>query len=183
MNSFKICLVGESASGKSSILSILKNKPFNQNISQTIGCDYWRYTQENKSFEIYDTSGLDKFKQTTINSMKGSNLIIICFDFSSNKVDQHVEKWLNIVRTYKSVTPIIFIGNKIDKPIKQESKYINRLKQNYPFYFTSSTDSQKVKGVFNEIVNHISQSNLIVERVQIRPRQDLQIKSSWCCFC
>lgn len=70
--------------------------------------------------------------------MKSSNLIVICFDYSSNNADTHIEKWLNIVKTYKSVTPIVFIGNKIDKKIKKKSEYIQKLTNAYPFHFTSA---------------------------------------------
>lgn len=73
--------------------------------------------------------------------MKGSSLIIICFDFSSNNSDTHVEKWLNIVKTYKSVTPIVLIGNKIDIRIKKKSEYLEKLNNNYPLYFTSASNS------------------------------------------
>ncbi|CAD8053944.1 unnamed protein product [Paramecium sonneborni] len=107
MKIFRIYLVGESNSGKSSILRAQQNQPFNLNISQTIGIDNWSFIKNQTKFKIYDTSGLKKFEQATIQGMKNANLIIICFDLCSNTAYKDVEKWLNIVQTYKSITPII----------------------------------------------------------------------------
>ncbi|CAK92581.1 unnamed protein product (macronuclear) [Paramecium tetraurelia] len=183
MEPFKICLVGHSASGKSSILAALQNKAFNPYIPQTIQSNCWKYTHQNRSFKIYDTSGLDKFQKSTINCLKNSNLIIICFDSSSKRAQIHVEQWLNIVRTYKSVTPIVFIGTKTDKALKQQNEYMQRLRERYPFYLTSASNPQGVKDVFRNIEQNLIIPNLVVERVQIRRREDEEVKSGWFCFC
>ncbi|CAD8140523.1 unnamed protein product [Paramecium octaurelia] len=183
MKPFKICLVGPPASGKSSILAALQNKPFNPHISQTFQNNFWKYTDQNRSFRICDTTGLDKFQKSTIKCMKDSNLIIICFDFSARSAEIHVEKWLNFVRTHKSVTPIVIIGTKTDKASNQQSEYIQRLRKRYPFYLTSASNPQGVKDVFRNIENTIIIPNLVVERIQIRRREDEEVKRGWFCFC
>ncbi|CAD8046687.1 unnamed protein product [Paramecium sonneborni] len=183
MKNFRIYLVGESNSGKSSIINALKNKPFNFNISQTIGVDYWSFTKNQTKFEIYDTSGLKKFEQATILGMKSANLIIICFDLCSSTAYQDVEKWLNIVLTHKSVTQTIIIGNKMDKQLQKKNENIRHLIQNYSFYKTSALNSKSVKKVFEDIVQNLLITSQIVDRVEISPMLVQVQKRNWLCLC
>ncbi|CAD8138232.1 unnamed protein product [Paramecium pentaurelia] len=183
MKSFKIYLVGESDSGKSSILSVLQNKPFNYNIAQTIGVDYCRYKRKQFIFEIYDTSGLAQFQQSTVNSMKNANLIILCFDISSKEAFQHIEKWLNIIQKSTKVIPIVLVGNKIDKSLQKKNEQIKGLIQNYILHYTSALNPKSVKDMFTNIFQDIINSDENLNKTLIRPQKQDQKENKWFCFC
>ncbi|CAD8136669.1 unnamed protein product [Paramecium octaurelia] len=180
MKSFKIYIVGESNSGKSSILSVLQNKPFTFNIAQTIGINYCRYQKNGQIYEIYDTSGLAQFEQLTINSMKNANLIILCFDISSKDAFRDVEKWLNIIQNSAQATPTVLVGNKTDKILQKKNRQIEELIQNYALYYTSARSPQTVKEMFNTVFESY---RLLHDRVEIISKKKDSKGWNWLCLC
>ena len=63
---FKICIVGQSGVGKTTILNGFENGRFEQNTQTTIGLGFHYVTEDRNGkaykFELWDTGGLEKFR-------------------------------------------------------------------------------------------------------------------------
>ena len=76
----KLILLGDTYTGKSSILSMYKNNYFNENISATIGVDFVKSTikQNDNEYSLYiwDTSGQEKFNSIILSYYRNISVFV-----------------------------------------------------------------------------------------------------------
>ena len=117
----KLILLGDTYTGKSSILSMYKNNYFNENISATIGVDFVKSTikQNDNEYSLYiwDTSGQEKFNSIILSYYRNISVVLLVFDLSNRKTFVNLNKWLKDISYYSHDKVIIkLIGSKCDKP-------------------------------------------------------------------
>jgi small GTP-binding protein len=114
---YKIVILGNEYSGKTSILSKYTKNIFNQKYDQTIGIGYDSKTiksSENKNvkLQIWDTSGNKRFSSLTQAYYYVVSGFIFVFDVTDFNSFTNIGTTINDLK-YKNV-PMILIGNKID---------------------------------------------------------------------
>ena len=124
---FKLIIVGDSMSGKSSLLNKSCNNKYNTFYEATIGVDF--IVKINKMIDgtlikshIWDTAGQKCFSSIIRNYYKGTAGIIYVFDKSNRRSFDNIKFWLNEV--YESGVdniPSMLIANKVDKVSKVSS--------------------------------------------------------------
>jgi small GTP-binding protein len=85
----KIILLGDSAVGKSSLLSVYCHNEFKQNYISTIGIDLKIKTidvEDTKiKLQIWDTADQERFRPITTAYYRNANGIILVYDVTNNK--------------------------------------------------------------------------------------------------
>jgi small GTP-binding protein len=118
---FKIILIGDSGIGKTSIINRYIHNSFNDKYICTIGVDFMMKTMNIEEtqikLQVWDTAGMERYKQLTTSYYKGSHSAIIVFDLTNKSSFDNVEYWLNLF--YENSNPIfqkyvMLIGNKAD---------------------------------------------------------------------
>ena len=154
---FRYIIVGDSNVGKSCLLLQFTDNKFRQNHEATIGVEFGGKTIEinNKKIkiQIWDTAGQEIYQAITRGYYKGATGAFVVYDITRKETFEHVEKWLEDVRTNASKDiQVILIGNKKDleseRIISFDEGSALAEKHNILFLETSAKTSFNVKEAF-----------------------------------
>ena len=137
---FKLILIGNSGTGKTSIINRYINEKFEDSYKCTIGVDFIlkkiKINNQNIKLQIWDTAGMEKYKQITTSYYRGSHGAIVVFDLTNKDSFNDVQKWVNdfynITNQSSNMRSVVIVGNKSDLIEKREvnkddiDKYISR---------------------------------------------------------
>ena len=163
---FKVILIGDSGTGKTSILNKYINGIFTEKHLCTIGVDFLMKTIKIDDcyikLQIWDTAGMERYKQITTSYYRGANSAIIVFDLSNKETFLSLCKWINLYHEYSNPNIskiIVIIGNKSDID-KREVSYeeIQEVLITNPsilYYETSAKNGDNIQIVFESIVTRL----------------------------
>ncbi|EDW17224.1 ras-related protein Rab-43 [Drosophila mojavensis] len=122
---FKIVLIGDCCTGKTSILQRFKTGNYVERHGNTIGVDFSMKTIEVEGkqvkLQIWDTAGQERFRTITQSYYRANNGVIIVYDITKRATFANLQKWIEEVRRYTaSNVLIILIGNKCDLESERE---------------------------------------------------------------
>lgn len=96
---FKVVLIGDSAVGKSNLLSRYARNEFNSNSKATIGVEFQTQSMEIDGKEvkaqIWDTAGQERFRAVTSAYYRGAVGALIVYDISRRGTFENVSRWLD----------------------------------------------------------------------------------------
>ena len=159
--SFKIILVGESSTGKTSITNKAINDYFSNSHQVTLGFEYHMMLFEildNKlKLNIWDTCGQEIYRSLITSFYNNTSLAVIVFAINDISSFENVEYWISEVK--KNSFPgirLFLVGNKSDleneRTVNKEIIDALILKYNIDYYIeTSAKDGNKVIDLFKEI--------------------------------
>ena len=114
-----LSILGNSHVGKTNLIGRYLGNIFQEDSLNTIGNE--RYTNEieidGEKFilKIYDTSGQERFRSTSIMVIKQSKIILLVYDVTNRKSFEELNYWVKTVEDYRNDNCIIgIVGNKID---------------------------------------------------------------------
>ncbi|KAF9524171.1 ras-related protein rab-1A [Crepidotus variabilis] len=154
---FKIVLVGDSNVGKSSFMSRYLNDTHDPAIPATIGATFGKQTVnldgQRVSLQIWDTSGLERFRSLTPQYLRSAHLVIVVYEVTRQQSFDHVKLWFREIERYAPQDVLkLLVGNKADMVNQRGVAYIvaeEYAKQsNIPFFETSARDGAEVERVF-----------------------------------
>ena len=142
----RLSIIGDSQTGKSSILNVYLGNDFTYDILSNIGIDKQSVEKQMKDGNkikiiFWDTAGQERFHSLSSGTIKNSQGIIICFALNDKQSFENVVLWLEDVRNVSEKIPVVLFGNKCDlvnerKVTKEE---IDRfVKKNDLVYFETS---------------------------------------------
>ncbi|EEF34993.1 ras-related protein RABA5d [Ricinus communis] len=170
---FKIVIIGDSAVGKSNLLSRYARNEFNLHSKATIGVEFQTQSMEIDGKEvkaqIWDTAGQERFRAVTSAYYRGAVGALIVYDISRRTTFDSVGRWLDELKTHSDTTVArMLVGNKCDlENIRdvtvEEGKSLAEAEGLF-FMETSALDSTNVKKAFEivirEIYNNVSRKVL-----------------------
>lgn len=170
---FKVVIIGDSAVGKSNLLSRYARNEFNLNSKATIGVEFQTQSMEIDGKEvkaqIWDTAGQERFRAVTSAYYRGAVGALIVYDISRRTTFDSVSRWLDELKTHSDTTvAMMLVGNKCDlEDIRDVSvEEAKSLAESEGLFFieTSALDSTNVKMAFEivirEIYNNVSRKVL-----------------------
>jgi small GTP-binding protein len=122
---FRICLIGDSNVGKTSILMRYCNNTFKDRLSNTIGVDFRVVTLQYRSsfckVHIWDTAGQERFKSISVNYFRSAHGFMFVYDVTNKNTFQNLGSWVDVAFNNNKSTLVNFlVGNKIDPEEKRE---------------------------------------------------------------
>jgi small GTP-binding protein len=165
---FKIILIGDSNIGKTSFINRYINRNFTDKYICTIGVDFMMKTilHENNriKLQIWDTAGMEKYKQITISYYRGAQAAIVCFDLTNRNTFKSVEKWIEDFNHNQSTGKlIIIVGNKCDLVEEREvsreeiDKFIEMNK--YIYFECSAKQGDNIDEMFTNLAKRLYEEN------------------------
>lgn len=110
---FKILLVGDSLSGKSSLLLQYCDNQFTQNYIATIGVDFKIKTIEVNpniiKLQIWDTAGQDRFKTITSSYYRGAHSIVLIFNCNERSTFENLENWFEEIKKFANEDVLVSV--------------------------------------------------------------------------
>ncbi len=162
----KVCLLGDGAVGKTSLVQRFVKNVFNEDYLLTIGT---RTSKRNivitkpelqKDFYlnmiIWDIMGQVSFRKllhpTYLKGAKGA--LLVC-DLTRMETLEHLTEWIDSLHNEGKDMPSVFVANKND--LKEKHTFglpeLEKVAQTYgsPFYFTSAKDGANVEQAFQTL--------------------------------
>lgn len=175
--SFKICLLGDGGTGKSSLLERLlldesstptqqQPQPLSGVSKPTVGVDFFTTRcrlpndkdHEGKTvvLHIWDTAGQERFQSITQAYLHGISGALVVFDVTRSDTFMHVTKWLTLAMEQGGVSGsnVVLIGNKCDLRLQRQVKDVDAMsfvqKSGVGSYLeTSAVESTNVRHAFD----------------------------------
>ncbi|MFX1320628.1 MAG: Rab family GTPase [Promethearchaeota archaeon] len=141
---YKICIVGDTGVGKTTLMHQYLDYRFLANIRSTIGSDFFikhlQLPEDHQSFtlQIWDLAGQQHYKWVRNAFYKGAKGIVYVFDLTRRDTFENIPNWKSEVEDVIGVVPNMFVGNKLDL-----IESIGRL--------VTDEETQKIKGELNSI--------------------------------
>ena len=116
----KLVIIGDAATGKSSLLLRAVDDMFSESYISTIGVDFKIRTDDSKllKLQIWDTAGQERFRTITSSYYKGASVFVIVFDVTKRESFESVgSNWVEEIKKYadpQKSNPILLVGNKTD---------------------------------------------------------------------
>ena len=116
---FKLLLIGDSGTGKSSLIMRFADDSFNASFISTIGVDFkiktFNVDGSKIKMQIWDTAGQERFRTIVSSYYRGAHGIIVVYDVTDRQSFCKIQHWLKEIENYgtDSVCKLI-VGNKCD---------------------------------------------------------------------
>jgi Rab family, other len=115
----KLIVVGDSGTGKSSLLHRFVEDTFSEDQTQTIGVEFGakvvQLLGKKIKLQIWDTAGQERYKSVTRSYYRGAVGCLIVYDITNRSSYEHISAWLNDVRQLAGKDVVVMlIGNKSD---------------------------------------------------------------------
>ena len=163
----KICLLGDFAVGKTSLVRQFIEGRFDDRYLSTIGVKISRRTITRPDSElkllIWDLAGGDDFTTVTAGYLRGSSGALIVCDLTRPVTLLQLENYVEQLHQLNLYIPIVFAANKVD--LKQERKIsddqLNQVLARWssPFIFTSAKTGEGVEEAFSRLAQQIEQTS------------------------
>ena len=155
---FKVSLIGDSATGKTSIITRFIDEVFKEETSTTIGVDFKIVSLdlgENTyaKMQIWDTCGSERFKSITASFLKSCSAFILVFDLNRKNTFKSIENWIKTINENTKPKFLILIGNKCDliRDVNKDEiiSFCEKNKLNY--IEISVKENKNVEKIFKEV--------------------------------
>lgn len=162
----KLLTIGDSAVGKTCLISQFARDSFNPNFITTIGIDYKikEVDIDGSKYKllIWDTAGQERFRTITTSYFRGCQGILLVYDITVRKTFENVSNWMDQINTVNDGQHVckILIGNKCDMPDDQRNVTEDegrKLAAEYdiPFMETSAKENLNVQAAFLHITKDV----------------------------
>lgn len=168
----KVTFIGDSRSGKTSIIKRYQDKKFQKNPHTTIGVDFTikeinaspPSQPSNIKMQIWDTAGQERFESVVRLYFKSSYAIVIVFDLTNPDSFLHIVNWIKTVRQEYQPETFIVVGNKSDLRTVITKENVDTTlseitpKFDYTYLETSAKNNINIDKIFDTIIQHINET-------------------------
>ncbi|KAI3974771.1 hypothetical protein MKX01_031185 [Papaver californicum] len=161
---FKVVIIGDSAVGKSNLLSRYSKNEFNIHTKATIGVEFQTQSMEIDGKEvkaqIWDTAGQERFRAVTSAYYRGAVGALIVYDITRRTTFDSVGRWLDELNIHSDTTIArMLVGNKSDlgniRDVSVEEGKSLAEAEGLFFMETSALDSTNVQTAFEMVIKEI----------------------------
>ena len=161
---FKIIFLGNSGSGKSSIIQKFICDDYNPNQLSTLGvafsCKVLNINKKKIKLKLFDTGGQEKYRALSISYFRHADVVLFVFDLNLLESFNSIQYWIDLFNENndgKKVKLKYLIGNKCHLEQKVSQDLIDELaKKNGLEYMKTSTETKsQVDEMFEHIANDL----------------------------
>ena len=128
-NEFKAILLGESGTGKTSLVNVSVGLKFKDGIASTLASSYVmkKFNKDNQEYilDLWDTNGQEKYRAMTKLFIKNSSIVVFVYSTDNRESFENLKFWVQFVKEIlgENIT-LGVVGNKSDLYMKEEVKEI-----------------------------------------------------------
>ena len=170
---FKFIIIGNTGTGKSSLLTQFTDKRFSPIHDLTIGVEFGskilpiKYDNQdyNIKLQVWDTAGQESFKSITRSYYRDAAGVMLVFDISRRDTFEHLKNWLEDIKRYSNKdVNVILIGNKIDlehkRRVSREDAEDFALNNGFKYIETSAKEYDNTYRTFEELAYNVLDNHL-----------------------
>ncbi len=164
----KICLLGDGAVGKTSLVYRYIENRFSRDFKSTLGVNLLKkkltldgdFAGKTASVQIWDLGGQQAYRKLRKLYLEGSQGALVVFDITSQASFDHLDDWIgSLIEIRGDKVPMILIGNKVDleenKVITKEQAEEYAKKYGIPLILTSAATGEQVEEAFKDLIMSI----------------------------
>ncbi|EAY08926.1 Ras family protein [Trichomonas vaginalis G3] len=157
----KVVLLGNSAVGKTTLVTRWTEDRYDGSSQPTIGAAYKSVTLEfddgkTYSMNIWDTAGQDEYRSTTSIYCRDAKAAMIVFDLTDRSSFEALDSWISTL-SEKVDVPFVIVGNKSDigdrRAISFDDGAAFAERHQVSYFETSALTNFNVDEAFNELSN------------------------------
>lgn len=189
---YKIVIIGDGGSGKSSLLLKFAEGTFQDKHYTTIGVDLKaKYININGTIiklHIWDTAGQERFRSIIKTYYATASGIILVFDLANRESFLNLKIWIDELRHVdKDGFPILLVGNKVDLKSKRQvtdkeiGDFIINNGLNISYLEASAKSNVNIKEIFIEIAKKVlydgikSDQSMTIKESRILTRSESEV--------
>jgi len=178
-NLYKILLLGDCSSGKTSLIYRLIHNKFLEYYVSTIGIDFniksFVVNDRKVKLQLWDSCGQERFNALTRSYYRNTDAFIICYDISSHKSFEDAKFWIKELEKHVFDRQVIkiLVGTKNDldedlRKVKYDDgkKYAESL--GIKFIETSSKNNSNINELFHNLSSELLEKNYDVNAIIMR---------------
>lgn len=180
---YKVVIVGDVNTGKTSILNQYVFSTFQVSVPTTIGVEFCHKELENETYLcLWDTAGQERFGEVNAHFYRGAHAILFVYDVSSEKsfyaLEHQWRKYCSYGDKNKSVA--ILVGNKTDlqRAVTREMGTAWAVDKAILYEEISAKQHTEVTTLFSTVVRQLRQLPI----VQTIRKPKYKEKSDRCCY-
>ncbi len=175
---FKVSLIGDSSTGKTSILLRFIDNFFTADTKSTIGVDFKIVSLELEpniyaKMQIWDTCGSERFKSLTSSFIKTCSAFILVFDLTRPKTFSNIDNWINIIKENTSPKFLILVGNKCDlveqRALEKDMILDYSVKHLFNYMEISAKNNYNIERMFKEVGYQLYMDIKKKEKENVKP--------------
>lgn len=155
----KLLIVGDSGSGKSSLLLRFCDDQHIPNYISTIGLDFKvkpvEIEGQNVRLQLWDAAGQERFRSIVAAYYRGAHGIALVFDLTDPLSFQSVRNWMKQIEAHSNTSKpsIVLIGNKSDLARQVSMEEAKALSDEFaiPYFETSAKTGDNVNGAIKHL--------------------------------
>jgi small GTP-binding protein len=184
----RISILGDSSTGKTSIINRFLGNEFSLEMISNIGIDKQELLRKMKDGNdmkiiLWDTAGQERFHSISSSTIKNSQGIIVCFSLIDVDSFKNVVEWLETIREESAKIPVVLFGNKCDladqRKISKEEAESFAKKNDIPYFETSAKDNINLEEGLEQIIEDAYAKSGKESGVKLKPVENTQKKK--CC--
>jgi len=113
---WKIMILGDKASGKTSLTIRYISGFYLQDLKLTIGVDFYskmtNYNEKKVKLQMWDFEGEERFRFLLHQYCKGANAAFFLYNITIPSTLDHLPEWTQIIREHAGNIPILLVGTK-----------------------------------------------------------------------
>ncbi|KAK3428504.1 ras-related protein RABA3 [Eucalyptus grandis] len=162
---FKVVVIGDSAVGKTQLLSRFAKNEFRFDSKSTIGVEFQTRTVSIAGkvikAQIWDTAGQERYRAVTSAYYRGALGAMLVYDITKRQSFDHLAKWVEELRAHANHSIVIMlIGNKADlagdmRAVPMENAVDFAQDQGLFFSETSALSGDNVDAAFLRLLEEI----------------------------
>ncbi|MFW9876312.1 MAG: Rab family GTPase [Candidatus Thorarchaeota archaeon] len=161
---FKICIFGDAAVGKTSLVDHYLTNEFHENIQATLGASihikFMNVKNTKITLQIWDFGGHKNFMFLIPAYARGSSGAVFMFDLTNLKSLKNLKTWLVEFKKISGILPIILVGNKLDleqKRICTKEQALDLMVSYHLFNYIecSAKTGENIQSVFKSLISEI----------------------------
>ena len=190
----KVILIGESGTGKTSLINATIGLPFKESLESTTTNSFSskKVSLGSKEYilNLWDTIGQEKFRSLTKIFIKDSKIVLLVYDITRIDTFKELDFWHKMIRDILGDDPILGIcGNKQDlfarEQVKEEVAKKYAEEKNIPFKLTSAKNPLSFNKFLEELVGKYVEKNgggkVVQEKGKINLTGDKKTEKKKCC--
>lgn len=159
----KVCIIGDTDVGKTSLSTRFCHSEFPTNSTPTIGASFLQkrvaVDSVEISLQIWDTAGQERFRSMAPMYYRGAKAAICVFDVTNEESFNRIATWLRDLRSHADPNAVICIaGNKCDRAsafdLTLAEAYATSV--NATFFRTSALTGDGVQEVFDALSRRVA---------------------------
>jgi small GTP-binding protein len=204
-HSFKIVIIGDTGSGKTSILNKYVKDDFPKETYPTIAGEYYTKSIMTKDkvlikAQIWDTTGQERYDSLSNIHFSKCKGILLVYDVTNQKSFQALDRWiLKLKKFQENQCTVMLVGNKIDlvsevtskREVLEETGRMIAKENKFLFSEVSAKSNKNIVKIFEDLLNEIYLHYTCIpssNRDELNKRPDVtsietKTESSSYCFC